>query len=234
MSRSRTHPAIHLVLGNPVLGNPVLGHPVLGHPVLGRRAGLAAAISAVLAGCATVPSPSLSPQAQSDIARIQASLDALHGLRARFAQVGSDGAVSTGTAWYDPGRLRLQYDTPGRMLVVAAGQHLVAHRDADDATTRVALSGNPLGLLLAHPLRLSGAISVTDIQHGSGTLQASLARTANPAQGLLTLIFADRPAGLALIGLETVDARRARTRFSLADAQTGLVFDPALFRLPAS
>ena len=194
---------------------------------------MSAALAALLAGCAGSAARPMSPQDRSDIARIQSCLDGLHGLRARFVQLGADGATSTGTAWYDPGRLRLQYDTPGRMLVVASGQHLVAHREADDATTRIALSGNPLGLLLARPLRLSGEISVTDIQRAPGILQASLARASNPGQGLLTLVFSDGPAGLGLIGLEAVDAHRARTRIRLVDAQTGLVFDPALFRPPA-
>jgi outer membrane lipoprotein-sorting protein len=189
-------------------------------------------VLALLAGCASMPSDTMSPQDRSDSARVQSAMDALHGLRARFLQVGSDGVTSTGTAWYDPGRLRLQYDTPARMLVVATGQHLVAHRDADDATTRIALSGNPLGLLLARPRLLSGEIAVTDIQRRPGILQVSLARTANPAQGLLTLIFADQPASLSLIGLEAVDARRVRTRIRLLDAQTGLILDPALFRPP--
>jgi outer membrane lipoprotein-sorting protein len=199
--------------------------------LLGRRAGCAALL-ALLAGCAATPSSPHSPQEQADIARIQSTLDGLHGLRARFLQIGPDGGTSTGIAWYDPGRLRLQYDTPGRMVVVAAGQHLVAHRESDDSTTRIALSGNPLGLLLARPLRLSGPISVTDVQRGPDILQASLARTANPAQGLLTLIFSDTPAGLGLIGLEAVDARRQRTRFHLTDVQTGLALDPALFTPP--
>ena len=168
------------------------------------------------------------------MARIQSYLDTLHGLRAGFAQIGPDGAASSGTVWYDPGRLRLQYDAPNQMLVVAAGQHLVAHRESDGSTTRIALLGNPLGLLLARPLRLSGDIDVTDIQRGPGILQVSLARAANPAQGLLTLIFSDQPAGLMLAGLEAVDARRNRTRLRLTDEQAGLDLDPALFRPPAS
>ena len=147
-------------------------------------------------------------------------------------QSGAAGVTGSGTAWYDPGRLRLQYDAPGRMVVVASGRHLVAHRESDGATTRIALSANPLGLLLARPLRLDGAISVTDIRRGPSVLQVSLARTASPAQGLLTLVFADRPAGLGLIGLEAVDARRQRTRIELTGAETGLALDPLLFEPP--
>ncbi len=164
---------------------------------------------------------------------MQSYLNALHGLRARFVQSGAEGITGSGTAWYDPGRLRLQYDAPGRMVVVASGRHLVARREADGATTRIALSGNPLGLLLARPLRLDGAISVTDLRRGPSLLQVSLARTADPAQGLLTLVFIDRPVGLGLIGLETVDARRQRTRIELTGVETGLVVDPLLFEPPA-
>jgi outer membrane lipoprotein-sorting protein len=201
--------------------------------LLGRRAGCAGLL-ALLAGCVTAPSSPLSPQDRADVARIQSYLDGLHGLRARFLQVGPDRGNGAGTVWYDPGRLRLDYDTPGRMVVVAAGGHLVAHRETDDSTTRIALSGNPLGLLLARPLRLSGAIGVTDIQRTPGILQASLTRAANPGQGLLTLIFSDGSAGLGLIGLEAVDARRQRTRFHLTDVQTGLTLAPQLFTPPGS
>ena len=78
---------------------------------------------------------------------------------------------------------------------------------------------------------------MTDVQRRAGLLQASLARTANPAQGLLTLIFLDTASGsrdgLALVGLEAVDARRRRTSFHLIDPQAGLALDPGLFRPPA-
>ncbi len=188
---------------------------------------------ALLCGCASDVAATRSPQDRLDLARVQSYLAALHGLRARFVQSGAAGTTGTGTAWYDPGRLRLQYDAPGGLVVVASGRQLVARRAADGATTRIALSANPLGLLLARPLRLDGAISVTDIRRGPSVLQVSLARTADPAQGLLTLVFADGPSGLGLIGLEAVDARRQRTRIALTDAQAGLVLDPLLFQPPA-
>ena len=197
-----------------------------------RRAACAALGALLLAGCA-VRSPRASPQDRSAVARIQSSLARGRGLRARFVQTSQGGGTSTGTAWYDPGRLRLQYDAPARMVGVASGRHRVAHRDSDDSTTRSALSANPLGLLLARPLRLSGPISVTDLQRGPGVLQVSMVRTAGPAQGLLTLIFSDRPGGLVLVGLEAVDSRRQRTRLRLIDPQAGLDLDPSLFNPPA-
>ncbi len=201
-------------------------------PALDRR-GFALLAAALLARCAGADTD-LSATDRADIARIQSALDALHGFRARFVQTASDRSVSSGTVWYDPGRLRLEYAPPARMQVVAVGRQLVAHRDADDATTRIALSGNPLGLLLAQPLRLSGPIRVTDVSRSPGILQASLTRTANPAQGLLTLIFADRAGGLELIGLEAVDQHGTRTRFRLFDAQSGLSLPAELFRPPGA
>ncbi len=202
-------------------------------PPLGRR-GFAVLALASLCGCAARPDETLPPADRADVARVQSALDQLHGFRARFVQTGADQRSGSGTAWYDPGRLRLQYDAPSRMTVVASGMRLVAHRESDDSTTRIALSGNPLGLLLKQPLRLSGAIQVTNIQRRPGILQLSLARTSDPAQGLLTMIFADQAGKLLLIGLELEDARGTRTRFHLFDTQSGLAFPPGLFMPPAS
>ncbi len=192
-----------------------------------------AALALTLLSGACAVRPVLSPQEQADVDRIQAYLDGLHGLRARFLQIGADGATSSGIVWYEPGELRIDYEQPARMEVVATGTHLVAHRESDDSTTRIALSSNPLGLLLVPGLRLSGDITVTDIQRRAGVLQASLARTSNPAQGLLTLVFNDTGA-LQLVGLEAVDARRQRTSFHLIDPQAGLALDPGLFRPQAA
>ncbi len=118
---------------------------------------------------------------------------------------------------------------------MATRGRLVVHDEPSDATTRISLAANPLGLLLSGPVRLSGPVTVTDVQRGPATLQLSLTRASNPAQGLLTLFFDDRPDGsLVLSGLEAVDAERHRTRFHLLDQRTGQRFDPSLFAAPGS
>ena len=197
---------------------------------------MALVLLAGLAGCALGgPATPRSTVDQASIAQAQATLDGMGGLQARFLQVGPGGETAQGTAWFETGHLRLQYDAPTRRIVVATRGRLVVHDEPSDATTRISLAANPLGLLLSGPVQLSGPIDVTDIQRGPGALQLSLTRASNPAQGLLTLFFDGRPDGsLVLSGLEAVDAERHRTRFHLFDQRTGQRFDPSLFVPPTS
>ncbi len=201
-----------------------------------RQAALALGIAAGLGACALGPLATPHSAAdQAGIVQAQATLDGMGGLQARFVQVGPGDDTAEGTAWFETGHLRLQYDAPMRRVVVATRGRLVVHDEPSDATTRISLAANPLGLLLSGPVQLSGPIDVTDIQRGPTTLQLSLTRASNPAQGLLTLFFAARPDGsLVLSGLEAVDAERHRTRFHLLDQRTGQRFDPSLFVPPTS
>ncbi len=208
--------------------------PGLG-PGLGTALAVALAVALGVGGCASgPPSTPHSPAEQADIDQAQSALDALHGLKARFTQFGPErDAISFGTAWFETGHLRLQYDPPLQRVVVAGSGRLVVHDEPSGATTRISLAANPLGLLLAGPVRLSGEIDVTDIQRSAGALQLSLDRASNPAQGLLTLLFLVRPDGtLMLSGLEAVDSQHHRTRFVLSDQRSGIALDPALFSPP--
>ncbi|MBE7210996.1 MAG: outer membrane lipoprotein carrier protein LolA [Gluconacetobacter diazotrophicus] len=191
------------------------------------------AVSALLSACASDGLEQHSPADRAAIARVQDTLDRLRGTEARFDQQGPGAQVASGTAWFQPGELRLAYDQPAGRIVVAANGRLTATDAATGSTTRASLAANPLGLLLAVPVRLSGDIRVTDVQHPPGGLQLSLARTGNPRQGLLTLVFAEQSDGtLLLSALDAVDAEQHRTRFTLSDERTGLLLDPALFIPP--
>ncbi|MCQ8240695.1 LolA family protein [Rhizosaccharibacter radicis] len=197
---------------------------------------LALAAAMPLSGCALGPSHTVhDPSQQAAIDRVQTYFDNLRSLRAAFTQLGPEGDAASGTAWYEPGHLSLQYDRPVRRLLVAGNGRLVVHDDATGSITRASLDVNPLGLLLAGPVRLSGEIDVTDVREVPGALQLSMARTSNPAQGLLTLMFRIGAGGtLQLTGLEAVDSHQRRTHFLLSDQQEGLALDPSLFVPPSS
>ena len=183
---------------------------------------------------ASLPAGAQSPfqptaQDRADIARIEAYLDTLRTLKARFLQVAPNGAIAQGTAWLErPGRMRFQYDPPSPLLLVAGHGLVVFHDKQLNQTSNIPLSQTPLGILLADNVKLSGDVTVTDMQRQPGQIQVSLVRTASPGDGTLTLIFADNP--LTLRQWTVLDAQRQETRVTLYNVETGGSFDPKLFQ----
>lgn len=193
-----------------------------------RRTLFAAAALMPLMTCAARAAVALTAQDRADIARIEAYLNDLHTLKARFLQVAPDGATTEGTTWLDrPGRMRFQYDKPSPLLLVAGHGLFVFYDRELKQVTNIPLSATPLGLLLRDHLTLSGDVTVTGIERLPGQIQVTLVRTASPGDGSLTLVFDDKP--LALRQWIVLDAQRRETRVSLFDLQLGGTFDPSLF-----
>ena len=199
--------------------------------VMRRRALIAAlslALTPALAAAQPRPVP-LTPQDQADLQRIQAYLNGVRSLHARFLQVAPDGRTSEGQAWLvRPGRMRFQYDPPAPFLLVAGGGILTFYDGSLKQTSNIPLGSTPLSILLADQVNLaSGTLTVTDFRRLPGQLQVSLTRTASPQEGTLTLIFADPP--LTLRQWVILDAQGKRTSVTLYDVQLGGTYDPGLF-----
>jgi outer membrane lipoprotein-sorting protein len=191
--------------------------------LLSAAACLPVSLSAIAA-----PGVKLSPQDQADVGRIEAYLNNVKSLKARFTQVAGDGGVSQGTAWLErPGRMRFQYDPPAPFVLIAAHGQLIFHDESLAQTSNIPLSRTPLGILLADHVVLSGAVTVSGMQHLPGQIQLTMVRTDSPGDGSLTLIFADPP--LMLRQWTVVDAQRRETHVTLYNAQIGGTFDPQLF-----
>jgi outer membrane lipoprotein-sorting protein len=173
-------------------------------------------------------SPPLSAQDQADIARIEAYLNSIHTLKARFLQVDANGNSIGGTAILDrPGRMRFEYDPPDKMLLVAGHGLLVYYDPAVKQTTNLFLSNTPLGILLESNLRLAGAVTVTGIARATGQIQLTMIRTARPGDGTITLIFATDP--LTLRSWVIRDAQGRQTQISLFDVTYGGEYPDRMF-----
>jgi len=184
-------------------------------PVLPRAAGAQA-------------QPALTAQDRADIARVETYLNGVRTLHARFVQVAPNGSTAEGQAWLQrPGRLRFEYDPPSPFLLVGGNGLLVFHDSQLKQTSNIPLGSTPLGLLLQDNLRLSGEVTVSKIARLPGQLQVSLFRTKSPADGTLTLIFADAP--LALRQWTVLDAQRQETRITLYNVELGGTFSQKLF-----
>jgi outer membrane lipoprotein-sorting protein len=175
------------------------------------------------------PPAALGDADRRDIARVEAYLNSLTTLRARFRQIADNGATAEGTAWiWRPGRMRVEYDPPEPLLLVAdAGQFLMYDRELRAPTTLL-VSQTPLAILLRREVRLSGDVTVTSVERAGGRLRITLVRTAEPAEGSLTLAFDPEP--LQLREWTIVDAQRRRTRVILSRIETGLRLPAGLFQ----
>ena len=171
----------------------------------------------------------LSEADKEDVARVEAYLNALRTLSARFIQINDNGSSAEGQfSLSRPGRMRLEYDPPVPILMVATGSVLVHFDKSLKTTTYLPYDSTPAGLLLAERIELDGKLTVTQVERGPAVLRVSVVQTKDPRAGVLTLTFSERP--FLLTNWQIVDAQGVTTRIMLVEPRTGMALDPALFR----
>ncbi len=171
---------------------------------------------------------SLDARDRADVARLEAYLNSLRTLTARFLQVSERGATAEGRIYLQrPGRLRLEYADPVPLLVVAARGQIIQHDKQLKQTTYLPLSSTPAAVLLRETVALSGNVTVTGVERGPNVLRVTIVQTDDPRAGRLTLIFAERP--LQLTNWVVVDGQGATTRVALSEIQTDVPIPAQLF-----
>ncbi len=185
---------------------------------------------------ATLPAVAQQPRAarltaedKAEIGRIEDYLNGLKTLEARFLQVTSTGEYSEGKLHLDrPGRLRIEYDPPVPVLIVA-NRGLLTYFDKElQQVSHVPLSSTPAGILVREKISLmSDEFIIIGFERESQAVRLSLVRASDPQEGSLALVLADRP--LELKKWMVTDAQGVTTTVSLLDARTGIAIDPKLF-----
>lgn len=214
------------------------------------RAVLPAAMGLVLAGsqayaqddAGETPIPVASSSAPAAVAlsasdkvwlkRIEQALNQSKTFQARIQQLDAEGKRTTGTVWMKrPGQMRLAYDPPSPLLLVANGGKVVFRDNQLDQTTVIPIERTPLGLLLRPHVSLTDDVTVTGFQHDNGLVQVTLVRTSSPGDGSLTLVFYETP--VALRSWSVLDAQGRETRVTLFDVYAGADIPASTFVLPA-
>jgi outer membrane lipoprotein-sorting protein len=201
--------------------------------VMRRFASWALAVSlALLATAAPAAEPKrlpLSAQDRADVARAEEYLNGVTTLKARFLQVAPNGASAEGDAYLSrPGRMRLQYDPPSPLLVVADGTFLIVHDSQLGEPSYIPLGSTPAGILVRAGVKLDGGdVAVTRVVRLPGVVRISLVEAEDPAAGEITLVFSDKP--FSLRQWQVKDAQHQVTTVSLFQAQSGLTLDGKLF-----
>ena len=150
--------------------------------------------------------------------------------RARFEQLDSTGAVSTGTAYMKrPGRARFEYDDPNPITVVADRTFVTLQDREFDTVDRYPMSSTPLGLLLAKHVDFADEAEITDIEQGPEIVRVTARDKDEPGQGQIMLEFAKQP--FELRQWVITDAQGLETRVIFSELTYGLELANSLFHI---
>ena len=196
-----------------------------------RRLFLSLAIFA--AALWVLPAAALSDAESAALKKAEAYLNGVKTLKARFVQVNPDGASHEGDLFVSrPGKMRLVYDPPTPMLMVADGAFLIYVDTEMKDTSHVRLDETPAGLLLKENLSFTDpGVTLGGVKLGPGTVEITAAMAKDPAAGKLTLVFSDGP--FELRQWRVRDAQNKEVTVTVFDAKLGLALDKALFRYDA-
>jgi len=170
----------------------------------------------------------LSPDDMQDIVRIQSYLNGIRTLTSRFDQVADDGGIAAGMLYLQrPGHMRIEYDQPSRVVMVATKGEIYYYDGKLDQVSWVDIDKTPAWFLLQNNIKIGGDIQVLGLQRNPGALNLTLTQSKNAASGKVTLVLADDP--LELRQWSVVDAQNKTVTVTLSDPHYGASIDPQEF-----
>jgi outer membrane lipoprotein-sorting protein len=162
---------------------------------------------------------------------INAYLNSIGTLRARFTQIAPDGSAARGElALARPGRLRFEYDDPHPIRIVADGTTLAIEDQDLETVDRVPLRSTPLWWLLKSDVDLAEDAELVGMEREFGFLYVTLRDPDEDVEGEVMFVFAEP--SYELREWYVIDALGEITRVALADVETGVSLNPRLFVVP--
>jgi outer membrane lipoprotein-sorting protein len=167
------------------------------------------------------------------ISDIEAYLNDLTTVRARFSQANADGSYDTGILWlWRPGKARIEYSPPTDILVVADGTWLIYFDAELDQVSHVPIDTGPFRFLLADTVSLEDTVQVRGLGRSGGLVHLTLIDVENPDDGSVTLVFDEGP--LQLRQWEVLDPQGFVTVVTLSEEKVGETFERKMFFFPDS
>lgn len=173
----------------------------------------------------------LSETDKVDVARIEDYLNGLTTVKASFQQYTDSEGLAFGRIYLRrPGRLRVEYDLPSEIVLVADGTLLSYYDSELNHIEQVPLNLSPMWFLLRQNVKLGGDVTVTQFQRRSGNIMIGLVQSDEPDAGSVQLEFGDKP--LELRQWTITDSAGSTVRVGLYDAEFGGQLANELFATP--
>lgn len=189
-----------------------------------------AAVLLAVIGCAAPALAAASAEDKADAARVEDYLNTIKTLKARFTQYSPGGDTVEGTILLSrPGRMRLDYDPPSPVQIVATGTFLIYFDKQLKQVSYLDLESSIAGVLVRDRIDLDGPdLKLIRLTRAPDVLNVTVAHRRDPGQGRITLVFTEHP--FALRQWQVEDAQGQTTTVTLSEPQPGIPLDPALFK----
>lgn len=167
---------------------------------------------------------------KADLARAEQYLNTIQTLKARFIQISPAGdSVEGSVSLWRPGRMRLDYDAPSPVQIIANGKFLIYYDKQLKQVSYLDLESSIAGILVRDQVQLDGQdLKVLKISHAPDLLNVTVTHRKDPSQGQITLVFTEKP--FALRQWKVLDAQGQTTTVSLYEPQVGIPLDKAQFQ----
>ena len=179
------------------------------------------------------PAFALTEAETAALKRAEGYLNGISTLQARFVQMNPDGSSHEGDLYISrPGKMRLAYDPPTPMLMVADSKFLIYVDTQMKDVSHIDLNDTPAGLLLKANLSFTDpAVKLLGVKQGPGTLEITATQAKDAAVGKLTFVFSEGP--FELKQWRVVDAQNKEVRVTLSNPVLGGKLDAKLFKYDA-
>lgn len=187
------------------------------------RNGLLLLLALAWTGAAAAEKPALTAQDRADIARIETYLNGLTTVRSGFLQVAPDGSTAQGQLYVSrPGKLRVEYDPPVKMLMVATGIWFIYYDGELGETTYLPMRSTPVSILLKDEIKLDRDANIIGLERAPGALRLAITDLEDPdgSQGILELTFSESPMRLRRWVVKDLEGRS--TTLALLNPQFGV------------
>ena len=172
----------------------------------------------------------LTEEQQQTVEKIEAYFNAIRTIKSKFYQTSDNGGSAQGDFYASkPNRMRLEYQPPHPIEVVADGHYLIFHDKKLEQVTYLDLDENPAAIILKENFSFKKEdLSITDMTTEPGIITLSVVKKSLPSAGKITLIFKDKP--LTLRQWRVTDAQQITTLVTLDNMETNVQVDNALFK----
>ena len=168
---------------------------------------------------------------KADIARVEDYLNGLTTVKASFQQYVENEGLAFGRIYLRrPGRLRVEYDPPSEILLIADGTLLSYYDKELNHLEQVPLGLSPMWFLLRENVHLGDDVTVTMFKKAANALLIGLVQSDEPDAGSVVLEFGDKP--LELRQWTLTDSAGTEVRVGLYDTEFGVPLEAALFATP--